>query len=214
MNRHIVFKTPLPGRKAQFEMAPRYRIADPTEVIPGNAVNAAVLVLLTPVNNGSYRKKLLDWRVLLIRRASYAGAHSGQIAFPGGKAEPGDAGLWDTACREAHEEVGVERCDVNKVGPLTSVYVAPSNFVIYPFVALNRSVRAFHADPREVVDYKNIPVKTFDPAASTLLHFTHQDGTQREAPAWCYEEYRIWGATAMILAELYRLIDEEMLIGF
>lgn len=212
MNIHAVVEKALPGKRAQLEMAPRHRIASLMEAIPRDAVNAAVLVLLTPVNKGIDRKELLDWQVLLIRRTSYAGAHSGQIAFPGGKPEPGDAGLWDTACREAYEEVGVERSAFSKVSPLTSVYVTPSNFVIYPFIALTSSVCALHANPREVLDYKNIPIRVFDPAASTLLRFTYQDGVQREAPAWHYEEYTIWGATAMILAELYRLIDEEILV--
>ena len=204
---NVILRQPLPGLKAHFEMAPRNRIL----AAPDNAVNAAVLVLLTPENDGCTAKDILDWRVLLIRRNSYPGVHSGQIAFPGGKSEDEDKGFWDTACREAYEEVGVKRKDYQRIGSLSDVYVAPSNFIIHPFVAMNTSVQRFHADPREVVDFKNVPVKVFDPAAADVMYFTDREGEERAAPAWHYENYTVWGATAMILAELYRLIVEETL---
>lgn len=203
----VILKQPLPGIKAHFEMAPRNRIL----AASGNAMNAAVLVLLTPENDGCTATHILDWRVLLIRRNSYPGVHSGQIAFPGGKSEGSDKGFWDTACREAYEEVGVDRRDFQRIGALSNVYVAPSNFLIHPFVAMNTSVRGFRTDPREVVDFKNVPVKVFDPAAADLMYFTDREGRERAAPAWNYENYTVWGATAMILAELYRLIVEGTL---
>ncbi|MDR3073236.1 MAG: CoA pyrophosphatase [Deltaproteobacteria bacterium] len=194
--------TCLPGRKAQLAMAPRGRTLD----IPEDAVDAAVLALLTPGGEGRAPEDLLAWRVLLIHRNSYPGVHSGQIALPGGKCEREDAGFWDTACREAVEEVGIDRNAVERVGPLSSLYVQPSNFAIHPFVAINHAGEDFRADPREVVDYKNVPIRVFDPAASVLRDFPDKNGARRLAPAWQYEDYTIWGATAMILAELYHLV--------
>ena len=209
---NLEFKKPLPGKNAQIVMAPQHRVAGLLrEEIPPGAAQSAVLALLTPENEGRSRSELMEWKVLLIRRNEYPGVHSGQIAFPGGRREDGDSGFWETACRETFEEVGIQREALQHVGPLTSVYVPPSNFLIHPFVALNRSPGIVRPDPREVVDYKNIPLKVFDPSASVLLDVATREGEKKTAPAWQHEGYTIWGATAMILAELYRLIDEEAL---
>lgn len=193
-------------------MAPENRKPDLVREIPQCAVDSAVLALLTPVNEGACRNDLLDWQVLLIRRNTYPGLHSGQIALPGGKREKRDVGLWDTACREAHEEVGIQPGRVDKIAPLSSVYVPPSNFAIHPFVAVNANGQSFHADPREVAGMKNIPVWVFNPEKAVTLQFTSRDGGQNPAPAWRFEGFTIWGATAMILAELFRLIDEGALV--
>lgn len=207
MNCRLAFTPPLPGKSAQVEMAPAYRVAAlMREVPPGNARQSAVLVALAPPDKES-RGEFLDWTVLLIRRNIYPGVHSGQISFPGGSQEKTDKSLWETACREAFEEVGMDARRLEKIGPLTSVYVPPSNFLIHPFVAVETSSAPIAADPREVVDYKRIPLKVFDPAASTLLEFDYRNGEKRAAPAWLHEGYTIWGATAMILSELYRLVN-------
>ena len=207
MNCRLAFTPPLPGKSAQLEMAPAYRVAAlMREVPPENARQSAVLVTLAPPDAENGRNGFLDWTVLLIRRNIYPGVHSGQISFPGGSREKKDSGLWETACREAFEEVGIGERGLEKVGPLTSVYVPPSNFLIQPFVAVETLPAPITADPREVVDYKRIPLKIFNPAASTLLDFDYLNGEKRAAPAWLHEDYIIWGATAMILSELYRLI--------
>jgi 8-oxo-dGTP pyrophosphatase MutT (NUDIX family) len=209
---HLKLKTELPGVSAQLQMAPEHRIPQLRQpCAPENAAHSAVVALLGPRNRGLSREELMDWEVLLIRRNTYPGVHSGQISFPGGKYEPDDGGFWETARREAFEEVGLGESDMEKVGALTCVYVPASNFIIHPFVALNRSAGTVRLDPREVAGYKNIPMRTFDPAAATVLNLDFGRGQTRPAPAWQYEDFTIWGATAMILSELYRLIDEGAL---
>ena len=210
---HLTFKRPLPGKNAQLEMAPPYRIPGLLgEAIPQGAQQSAVLTLLTPENDGKTPGELLEWKVLLVRRNEYPGVHSGQISFPGGRCEEGDRGFWETACREAAEEVGVSKGDLKKVGRLTSLYVPPSNFVIHPFVALRRSENPIQPDCREVVELKNIPVKAFDPTMAVMMDFEPRQGEKRIAPAWHYDGFVIWGATAMILAELYRLMAAGALV--
>lgn len=208
---HLKLKSPLPGPEAQCEMAPVYRQASLVRDVPGGAMESAVLAALFPANEGRTRNELMEWSVLLIRRNSYPGVHSGQVSFPGGKREKADADLWQTACRETREEVGLPEGCLDKVGALTRIYVPASNFVVYPFIAVACGEARLTPDPREVVAYKRVPVKELDPARAVSLDFTYEAGT-RPAPAWEYEGFTIWGATAMMLAEFYRVVDQGLLV--
>lgn len=202
---------PLPGAKAQSEMAPVYREPSLLRDIPQQAMESAVLAALFPSNQGRSREDLLEWTVLLIRRNSYPGVHSGQISLPGGKRDEADADLWATACRETREEVGIGTDRLVKIGALTRTYVPASNFVIYPFIAVAAPGADVSMDPREVAGYRHVPVKALDPSKAVMLDFTYENGT-RPAPAWVYEGFTIWGATAMMLAELYRAVDRGLLV--
>ena len=208
---HLELKTPLPGREAQLEMAPMYRRPSIINTVPESAVESAVLVLLSPTNEGRNRTEMLSWQVLLIRRNSYPGVHSGQISFPGGRREKTDANLWETACREGYEEVGVAGDCLDWVGSLTRIYVPASNFVIYPFMAVDSCRAEIVLDPREAVQYKQVPLSVFNPESAVSLPFTYEEGT-RPAPAWEYEDFIIWGATAMMLAEVYRVVERGLLV--
>jgi 8-oxo-dGTP pyrophosphatase MutT (NUDIX family) len=211
----LTFAKDLPGRQAQLEMAPANRIdtlLDETSP-PASAMEAAVLALLTPANAGRSREELLAWKVLLIRRNKDSGVHSGQIAFPGGRREASDDDPRDAACREAYEETGISREQFAIIGALTPLYVPASNFVMHPFLAVSGAARqSVRLNPDEAVAYRNIPVRVFDPGRAVQLEFKHADGRRRLAPAWRSGGFTIWGATAMILAELYRLIDDAALV--
>ena len=203
------FTKVLPGETAQNTMASSARHTSLMEKPPVNTRDASVLVLLTPANE---KENLLEWEVLLIRRNEYPGVHSGQISFPGGRYEKEDTDLWNTACREAYEEVGIQENHLEKVGQLTELYVPSSNFLIHPFVSICTAVDEIRTNPREVVNYKRVPLKVFDPDKATLKDFVYPDGKKWLAPTWPYEDYVIWGATAMILAELYTSIRDGILI--
>lgn len=206
----LKLKFPLPGPEAQCEMAPVYRQLSLATDVPCGATESAVLAVLFPANEGRSRDELMEWSVLLIRRNSYPGAHSGQISFPGGKREKADADLWQTACRETQEEVGLPADCLDRVGALTRTYVPASNFVIYPFIAVACAEARLTPDPREVVEYRRVPVKELDPAKAVTREFIYEAGS-RPAPAWEYDGFTIWGATAMMLAEVYRVVDQGVL---
>jgi 8-oxo-dGTP pyrophosphatase MutT (NUDIX family) len=85
----------------------------------------------------------------LTKRATYKGAHSAQISFPGGKAEAGENAV-QAALREAEEEIGVHQPDVQVIGQLSDFNVIPSNFIVTPIVGALDYVPVFKPDPREV----------------------------------------------------------------
>ncbi|HOX82221.1 MAG TPA: CoA pyrophosphatase [Chryseolinea sp.] len=145
----------------------------------------------------------------LTKRQEYAGAHSGQISFPGGKAEP-DEDVIQTALREAHEEIGADLNTVEVLGRLSDFFVIPSNFLVVPIVAIT-SQKVFVPDPFEVA--RILSGNIFD-----LIH--NEAIKQKEilaagkyammAPHFEIEGEVVWGATAMMLNE-FRLILKEVL---
>jgi 8-oxo-dGTP pyrophosphatase MutT (NUDIX family) len=197
-----LFSSPLPGRAAQRAMAAPDRHGALFAPAPADAKEAAVAVLLRPP-----RGQRRGISVLLIRRNIYPGVHSGQIAFPGGQREDADADLWHTACRETCEEVGIRAEHLLKLGPLTELYVPASRFLIHPFAALLGERAELRFDPEEVAGGRFIPVRIFDPAEASVQRFAFADGTVRPAPAWNFKDYTVWGATAMILAELHAILE-------
>ncbi|MFY7812156.1 MAG: NUDIX hydrolase, partial [Flavobacterium sp.] len=118
----------LTGHKSHEKMIPKDRIKDlkQLEVSIEKAKKAAVLALFVPKKNIPH--------LVLIKRNSYHGVHSAQIAFPGGKPEVEDKDLQATALREAWEEIGVNIQEVKIVTHLSKVYIQPSNFLVTPFL--------------------------------------------------------------------------------
>ena len=207
------FKIPkkLPGKEAHLKLAPEHRVSSLTieQTPPANARESAVLVVLTPKKvQNVLVQNILEWSVLLIKRNTYHGTHSGQIAFPGGKCEEYDADHIATACREAFEEVGVKRDEVNILGHLTKLYVPPSNFTIYPVLAIDKGIQEFRLEPREVTEFMQIPLKMFDPKNAERCRVLGGPNEWVYAPGYVIDGNIIWGATAMILSELYEVADE------
>lgn len=120
-------KKPLPGRNAQFKMAPENRVdVQHTAQKENIGQKSAVMVLIFP------EKGIPN--ICFIRRQDDQGPHSGQISFPGGRVEEKDSNLWDTALRETAEEIGVSERDTQYVGKLTPLYIPVSNFWVHPFI--------------------------------------------------------------------------------
>ena len=193
-------------------MAPVQRVADFAAEggPPPGARDSAVLVLLIPANNIT-STSLMDWRVVLIKRNTYAGIHSGQIAFPGGKWEKEDKSVVETAYREAFEELGIVRESTETICMLTHIYIPPSNFTIFPVLAIAKEDLRFTMDPREVVEYKEIEIRMFNPDSSEMRKIETTPGVIVDAPGFVIDDYFVWGATAMILSELYQLVIEAKL---
>ncbi|MDP3435678.1 MAG: CoA pyrophosphatase [Bacteroidales bacterium] len=207
----------LPGKEAHLKMAPQPRVITliQEQAPPAQARESAVLVLLTPPNLAGRenfsaqesitgREDLLNWELLLIRRNTYDGVHSGQIAFPGGKRDNEDPDLITTACREAFEELGITRDSFTIIGELSKLYVPPSNFTIYPVLAISTESICYKPDPREVAEYLTVPLNRFNPAYSKICRVQAGSYQWVDAPCFVIGEHTVWGATAMIISELWQ----------
>ncbi len=205
-----MYLSDLPGKAAHLKMAPEPRILTlKTESAPPmGARDSAVLVLLFPSPDP---KELLDWEVIVIKRNTYEGVHSGQVAFPGGKCEESDKDYIATACREAFEELGIIKNKIEILGLMSRIYVPPSNFTIYPVLAYVKEDLKFVADIREVAEFRKFPLSLFNPELSKTINISVSKDSTINAPSYIIGDYTIWGATAMILAELYQLIVEDKL---
>jgi len=165
---------------------------------------AAVLALLYPDPDGLAR-------IVLTERVTYDGLHSGEVSFPGGKSEPGDADPAATALREATEETGLDpgAAGVSVVGQLDPVFIPVSDFRIEPIVALAEREPILRANPAEVARILTPPVDVFLPGAPIeMVERTLGDWPLR------YGGYRIdglhvWGATARILGQLGAILGER-----
>ena len=155
---------------------------------------SAVIALLYP---DEHRQA----RMLFILRKSYDGHHSGQIAFPGGKKEPEDAGLLETAVRETYEETGVKPDEIQIIKSLSEVFIPVSNYLVQPFLAISNHKPDFVKDPVEVEAILELPFGEILKNPLVPLDKTYHDKAYR-IYAFQVEKYQIWGATAMILAEI------------
>jgi 8-oxo-dGTP pyrophosphatase MutT (NUDIX family) len=158
---------------------------------------AGVLVLLYPDADGMAR-------VVLTERATRDGHHSGEVSFPGGKAEPGDVDITATALREAAEEIALDAdaAGLRVVGTLDRFWIPVSDFDVTPVVAVADRRPVLVPSPSEVARIVEPPVERFLPGAPVeIVERTIRDWPLR------YGGYRIdglhvWGATARILGQL------------
>jgi 8-oxo-dGTP pyrophosphatase MutT (NUDIX family) len=192
----VAMRGPLPGFEAQLTMSPQPRpFSPPPGVEPRQA---GVLLLLYPINGVLH--------LVLTVRTSDLNHHSGQVSLPGGGWEEGDASLEETALREAREEIGIDTDDLELLGFLTPIYVPPSNNIVHPFVAYVPQHPAFHPDPKEVAELLDVPLHLFlDPAKRREEDWTWR-GAPLHVPFYAVGEHKVWGATAIILAEFITLI--------
>lgn len=140
--------------------------------------------------------------VLLTQRTAHLRDHPGQISFPGGRVEPEDLTPSETALREAAEEIGLPRAQVEIVGFLPE-YRTGTGFRVTPVVGFVRPPVLPAPDPFEVAEVFEVPLTFLLDATNHQRQSMHYRGRQREFYAMPYGERFIWGATAGMIRSLY-----------
>ena len=178
-----------------------HRFADRTPA------HASVLVPLVVHGGGT--------TVLLTRRTEHLRDHAGQISCPGGRAEASDADAVATALREAEEEVGLPRAQVEVIGALPH-YITVTGFIVTPVVALVRPGVELALDPFEVAEAFEVPLAFLMDPAHHRRHAFEAGGQQRRFLSMPWRaagadgtprEYFIWGATAAMLRNFYGFLS-------
>lgn len=195
-------KAPLPGWSAQRNMSPlktRKYLHH-----PDSAKKAAVLMVLFPDKEG-------ELNLIFIKRSTQEkDKHSGQISFPGGQMEKHDDSLQMTAFRETYEEIGIETDDLTLLGQLTPLYVYVSNFYVEPYIAFLDKKPKYKIQESEVGEVIEVKLSyLLSDASKSLTDFKIRNNVFKDMPHYILNENILWGATAMITAELLQIIEES-----
>ena len=159
--------------------------------VPSNQTLAAVLLPLLLKDSKLH--------ILLTKRTQTVQVHKGQISFPGGVHDTGDESLLATALREAHEEIGLNRQDVEVFGPLEPISTVTSGFLVHTYVGLIPYPYPFQPNSREVAEILIIPFHYLADDGHWSLRSYHVNQNPFESYFISYENHLIWGATARIL---------------
>ncbi len=183
-----------PDWQAEYGDEHRMRMAHP-DLTP-----AAVLVPLVLRDNAL--------SVLLTQRSPHLSDHAGQVSFPGGRADAGDQDRIDTALREAEEEVGLARSQIEVLGLLPE-YCTISNYRVTPVVALVHPPLALRAQASEVTRMFEVPLAFLMDGSNHQrreLPLVAEGGQRRYFYAMPWQDYFIWGATAAMLRNLFHFL--------
>ncbi|UCH13486.1 MAG: CoA pyrophosphatase [Bacteroidales bacterium] len=186
---------PLPGEASQNKMIPVTRSPLNIDI---TFQSSSVLILLYPYNN--------EMNVILMKRTLDDTPHSGQISFPGGRFEPGDNSLQETALREAEEELGISASGIEILGHLTPLQIQVSNMEVKPFVGVLYKKPLFRPNPGEVDYLIEVKVKDLLDPGIIEKKVEYIRGNRIEMPYYNIRNNHIWGATAMILSEFLDIL--------
>lgn len=194
--------TALPGLEAQLRMAPLPRPGWDPHAVPPGLRDAAGLLLVYP-HAGA-------WHVPLTLRASALRHHTGQVSLPGGRVDAGES-LEAAALREAFEEVGIAPGDVEILGRLTPLHIPVSNHLLHPIVGATASRPDFRLAAAEVERLIEVPVAQLLAPETVRWERRRRErppAVMMDVPYFDVDGARVWGATAMVLAEFLALVDE------
>jgi 8-oxo-dGTP pyrophosphatase MutT (NUDIX family) len=170
------------------------------DALIGNRNAAAVLV---PIFERSG-----DLHVVYIRRSDHVESHRGQVAFPGGRVDPGDSTALDAALREAHEEVGLNPRAVQVLGAFETVNTMTTGIIVAPFVGVIPHDAPLSPAPSEVAEIFDVPLTALrDPRHRGDFEWRRPGGTSSRFPAILYRGQTIWGLTLRITERMLEILE-------
>lgn len=173
---------------------------------PGLRRRAGVLVPLLPEGG--------ECTVVMIKRTDTVQHHKGQISFPGGGVEQEDHTPRETALREAEEEIGLRRQDVEILGRLDDAVTLTSNYIVHPYVGLVPADYAFAINRSEVKKVIRVPLQVFHPEnAAARRSEVRYRGASYPTEGYAFDGEVIWGATARIMQNLVEILFGSLNIG-
>ena len=152
-----------------------------------------------------------EYKVLFTKRTNQVDAHKGQISFPGGRVDKEDPSTEVTALREAEEEIGLKREDVEILGRLDDAVTLVSNFIVHPFVGLIPYPYPFRISPEEVDRILLVPFRHFFPSgvADRIMPIRWEGGIV-DSLSYPFEQDVIWGATARIMKSFVEILGDSL----
>lgn len=156
--------------------------------------------ILVPVTDNESRPEL----IFTLRSANLT-THRGQVSFPGGRRDPEDASLRDTALRETHEEIGLPPHKVEVIAPLSQV-MSRYGILVTPYVGVVPEDHPLSANPAEIESIFRVPIDFFledrreRTDALTFLNNTYY------VPCYRWQHYEIWGLSAVVLVDFLNAV--------
>jgi 8-oxo-dGTP pyrophosphatase MutT (NUDIX family) len=154
-------------------------------------------------------EKAADWHVLLTERMGNPhDPHSNQISFPGGSMEADDPSLEFCALRETMEEVGIAPATIQVIGAMSDLYIPVSNFHVQPFLGWSATPPQYLRQETEVKHILEVPLNLLQNIDNQKVMpvMKAQTYTLTDVPYFDIEGKMLWGATAMVIAELIEMM--------
>jgi 8-oxo-dGTP pyrophosphatase MutT (NUDIX family) len=191
---------PLPGLEAQLRMAPRFPEGPEPRTQREGLRHAAALLLLYPHAE--------QWQLPLTVRGATLRHHTGQVSLPGGRLDEGES-VEAAALREAHEEIGVAPAEVEVLGLLTPLPIAVSGHLLHPVVGVTATRPAFVLAEHEVEALIEVPIVLLRQieAQWEVRQRARPPYGEMHVPSFEVGGVRVWGATAMVLAEFLAVVE-------